>query len=155
MAIFTNLDFVSGFSAIANCKGADIAIRINNRADFIQRQFISDFFGADFFSEIAVNLDSEDPEWIEFKSKLIPALLAFFVSDWLIFSQTIAAESGGTSTGSPASSKQSNVKKSVEQYNASVLFANDFLTWLKGSDMVISSIPATVKKTKLLPSFNY
>lgn len=155
MAIFNHTNFVDGFSVIARCNVTDVATRIDNRADFIQRQFFTDFFGADFYDEIAVNLASEDPEWETFRTNVLPALLAYFTSDWLKFSETIATETGGSSTGSPASTKQSNTKKAAEQYNASIDFANDFLKWLGTSGMELSIIPTKVNKTKLLPLLNY
>jgi len=155
MAIFNHTDFVDGFSVIARCNVTDVATRIDNRADFIQRQFFTDFFGADFYDEIAVNLASEEPEWLIFRNEIKPALLAFFTSDWLKFSETIATETGGSSTGSPASTKQSNTKKAAEQYNASIDFANDFVKWLGTSGMELTIIPTKVNKTKLLPLLNY
>lgn len=155
MAIFNHTNFVDGFSVIARCNSADVATRIDNRTEFIQRKFFSDFFGAEFYDEIAVNLASEEPEWETFRSKVKPALLAFFTSDWLKFSETIATETGGSSTGSPASTKQSNTKKAVEQYNAAIVFANDFVKWLGTSGMEITNIPTKVNKTKLLPLFNF
>ena len=154
-AIFNHTDFVSGFSSIARCNSDDVKTRIDNRTEFIQRKFFDDFFGAEFYGEIAANFESEEPEWVIFRSNVKPALLAFFVSDWLKFSETTATEVGGSSTGSPASVKESNTKKAVEQFNAAVLFANDFLTWLKSSGMEITNIPETVKAKKLLPFFNY
>lgn len=155
MAIFNHTNFVDGFSVIARCNVTDVATRIDNRADFIQRKFFSDFFGAEFYDEIAVNIASEESEWATFRTKVMPALLAYFTSDWLKFSETIATETGGSSTGSPASTKQSNTKKAAEQYNASIDFANDFVKWLGTSGMEITNIPTKVNKTKLLPFFNY
>ena len=154
-AIINNTDFVSGFSAIARCTSADVATRINNRTEFIQRKFFSDFFGAEFYDEIAANLESEEEAWEIFVEKVKPALLAFFCYDWLMFTQTIATETGGSSTGSPASTKQSNTKKAAEQYNASIDFANDFVKWLGTSGMELTIIPTKVNKTKLLPLLNY
>jgi len=155
MAIFNHTNFVSGFSVIARCNVTDVATRIDNRADFIQRQFFTDFFGAEFYDEIAVNLASEEPGWETFREKILPALLAYFTSDWLKFSETIVTETGGSSTGSPASTKQSNTKKAAEQYNASIDFANDFVKWLGTSGIELTIIPTKVNKTKLLPLLNY
>ena len=153
MAIFNNTNFSGGFSVIARCNATDVALRIDNRSEVIQRQFLCVFFGDDFYAEIAPLLASEEQEYDELKDKILPALLAYFCYDWLKFSETIATETGGASTVSVASAKQSNNKKAVEQFNASVIFAADFLKWLESSTIEVT-VPAILVK-RMLPFINY
>ena len=153
MAIFNHTNFSDGFSVIARCSATDVALRIDNRSEVIQRQFLCVFFGDDFYAEIAPLLASEEQNYDELRDKIRPALLAYFCYDWLKFSETIATETGGASTASVASAKQSNTKKAVEQYNMSVIFAADFLKWLATSTLEIT-VPSILVK-KMLPFINY
>lgn len=153
MAIFNHTNFSDGFSVIARCNSADVALRIDNRVEVIQRQFLCVFFGVDFYAEIAPLLASEEQEYDELKNQILPALLAYFCYDWLKFSETVATETGGASTSSVASTKQSNTKKAVEQFNMSVIFATDFLKWLETPTLEVS-VPTILVK-KMLPFINY